>query len=172
MHRMVEDLLLLATAERPDFLVLETVDVDRLTQDVLTKARGLADREWVLDGVAATRIVADRQRLTQALVQLCQNAVAHTQTVDRIALGSDVDGGRARIWVADAGEGVAQDDQDRVFERFSRGESGGRHRTPGAGLGLAIVRTIALAHGGLVELHDTPGGGATFTLILPVDQPA
>lgn len=171
MHRMVEDLLLLATAERPDFLVLEAVDVDRLTRTVLAKAEGLGDRLWTLDRVASARVVADRQRLTQALVQLCQNAVTHTRPGDAITVGSDVHGGDVRLWVADRGEGVEDADRDRIFERFSRGGGRARHRTPGAGLGLAIVRTIVEAHGGRIELRETPGGGATFTIVLPVDQP-
>ena len=73
----------------------------------------------------------------------------------------------------DAGPGVAPDDQERIFERFARA-SASRRRSEGAGLGLAIVRAIAEAHGGSVELSSRPGAGATFTVIVPAggaDEP-
>jgi two-component system OmpR family sensor kinase len=103
-------------------------------------------------------------------VQLAQNATQHMKPGDTIALGSAVLGGEARFWVRDEGEGVALEEQERVFERFARV---GTHRRDGggAGLGLAIVRAIAEAHHGRAELRGRPGAGATFTVVLPLDQP-
>jgi signal transduction histidine kinase len=71
--------------------------------------------------------------------------------------------------VRDAGPGVAPADQERIFERFARAE--GRRRSDGAGLGLAIVRAIAEAHGGRVTLDSRNGGGATFTIDVPTEPP-
>jgi signal transduction histidine kinase len=114
--------------------------------------------------------VLDPQRITQALVQLATNAVQHTHDGDRIELGSAVRGGSVRLWVADSGPGIAAADQERIFDRFTR-TPGGQRRGNGAGLGLAIVRSIATAHHGRIEVASSLGEGATFTLTLPIDQP-
>jgi signal transduction histidine kinase len=168
MARFVEDLLLLARAEQGDFLHPGPIDLDVLTDEVFAKARALADRDWKLSGTGTGRLTGDRQRLTQAVVQLAQNAVQHTGPEDRIALGSTLDRGVARIWVADAGPGIAPADRERIFDRFHRAGDG-RRRSDGAGLGLAIVRAIAEAHHGRVELDSREGAGSTFTLVIPVE---
>ena len=168
MARFVDDLLLLAKAEQPDFLRLGPLDLDVLTEELYAKAQALADRDWCLVGSGAGRLTADRQRLTQAMIQLAQNAVQHTIAGDRIALGSALSAGTARLWVADTGEGVPAAERERIFERFHRGGDG-RRRSDGAGLGLSIVRAIAEAHGGRIELDSREGAGSTFTLIVPTD---
>lgn len=170
MSRIVNDLLLLAKAEQPDFLDLATVDLETLTHEVHEKSKGLASRDWQLEHVARGRVVADRQRLTQALMELAQNATEHTSPRGKIALGSAIVNGRAKLWVRDTGSGISQEDQERIFQRFARGGDG-RRGSQGAGLGLAIVRAIAEAHFGRVEVLSRPGMGATFTVVLPVDQP-
>jgi signal transduction histidine kinase len=169
MSRFVEDLLTLAKAERGDFIRPENLDLDALTEELMAKAAGLGDRRWEFDGIGAGVIVADRQRLTQAIMSLAQNAVEHTASGDRIAIGSALAGGEARLWVADTGPGVAPADRERIFERFARA-GGSRRRSEGAGLGLAIVRAIAEAHGGRVELDTAPGRGAKFTLVIPIPE--
>jgi two-component system OmpR family sensor kinase len=170
MSRIVNDLLLLAKAKQPDFLDLETVDLRMLTEDLHAKATALGPREWRLEDVGRGVIVADRQRLTQAIMQLAQNATEHTAPGAEIALGSAVADGRATLWVRDSGPGIPPEDQDRIFHRFAR-TGGGRRGSAGAGLGLAIVRAIAEAHHGAVELSSRSGVGATFTVVIPVDQP-
>jgi len=170
MNRIVNDLLLLAKARQPDFLDLATVDLRMLTVDLHAKATALATREWQLEGVGQGMIVADRQRLTQAIMQLAQNATEHTGDGAEIALGSSVTNGHARLWVRDCGAGVPPEDQERIFQRFAR-TGDGRRGSGGAGLGLSIVRAIAEAHHGMVEVLSRPGEGATFTVVIPVDQP-
>jgi len=169
MARFVDDLLLLAKAEQADFLRPGPLDLDVLTDELYAKAQALADRDWRLAGSGAGRLTADRQRLTQAVMQLAQNAVQHTEPGDRIALGSAIRDGTARLWVADSGPGVPPGEQERIFDRFHR--AGDRRRSDGAGLGLSIVRAIAEAHGGRVELDSRSGQGATFTLIVPTAPP-
>jgi two-component system, OmpR family, sensor kinase len=169
MHRLVEDLILLAKSGQPDFLRPEVVDLEALTEEVLGKAQALDDgRPWLTDGRARARIVADRQRLTQALVQLAHNAVEYTPPGTPVAIGSAVEGGVARLWVRDEGPGIPAAEQADLFERFVRGARGERARD-GTGLGLPLVKAIAEAHGGRVELDSRPGAGARFTLVLPVD---
>jgi two-component system, OmpR family, sensor kinase len=169
MSRLVNDLLLLAKATRPDFLQPETVDLDDLTRELFAKASALAQRDWRLASVGSGRIVADRQRVTQAVMNLSQNAVTHTLSGDAVELGSELRNGRVRLWVKDTGPGVPEHEQTRIFERFVRLD-----RAPageGAGLGLAITRAVAEAHGGRVELDSRPGGGARFTVIIPTEPP-
>ena len=100
---------------------------------------------------------------------LAQNAVQHTADGDAIWIGTGVDAGEASLWVRDSGPGVAREDQERIFERFARA-GGSRRRSEGAGLGLAIVRAIAEAHGGRAELASRPGAGSTFTVVVPAGR--
>lgn len=175
MSRIVEDLLLLAGAERPDFVRPEPVQLAELTADVFVKVRTLGDREWQLDGVADLEARLDPQRMTQAMVQLAQNAVQHTVPGQRIRIGSRAEAGRdgtdrVELYVADHGPGIPPEDAEVIFERFRRGTSRRGTRTSGAGLGLAIVKAIAEGHHGRVELRRTEGGGATFVLTLETDS--
>lgn len=169
MGRIIDDLLLLAKHEQPDFLDLATVEVGTLTDELEAKLGALSGGRWVVESRGRGVIVADRQRLTQALVQLGQNAVRHGGNSGPIAVGSAVVDGEARFWIRDRGPGIQLQDQSRIFERFRRGT--GQPREEGAGLGLPIVRAIAEAHHGRVELESRPGAGATFTLVVPMDQP-
>ncbi|MER6997770.1 ATP-binding protein [Streptomyces sp. NPDC000410] len=167
MSRIVEDLLLLAKAERPDFVRPEPVQLGELTADVFVKARTLGERDWILDPVADREAVLDPQRVTQAMVQLAQNAVQHTVPGQRVRIGSRDLGSRLEVYVADSGSGVQEQDADVIFERFRRGTARRGSRAGGAGLGLSIVKAIAEGHrGGRVELRPTEGGGATFVLVL------
>ncbi|WP_414581176.1 sensor histidine kinase [Scytonema sp. PCC 10023] len=170
MSRFVDDLLLLAKAEQPNFLNLQTVDISSLTEELYTKATALGERDWRLENKGMGRIVADRQRLTQAMMNLAENATQHTTDGDVIALGSEVLNGHAYFWVRDTGVGIDLADQERIFERFARGSHSYR-RSEGAGLGLSIVSAIATAHGGRVELKSKPGKGSTFTIVIPLDPP-
>ena len=167
MSRMVDDLLLLAKAERPGFLRQEPVVVEDLIHESLHKVTALAPRRWAAAIEGSVVTTADRQRLTQAIMNLAVNAVHHTTDSDAITLGMNQRNGEYRIWVSDTGTGIAPEDQKRIFERFARGRNE-RRRAQGAGLGLAIVKAIAEAHRGRVELTSAPGRGATFTLVLPV----
>ena len=175
MARLVDDLITLAQAGRPDFLHVQEVDVDGLVADVLVKARALGQRTWIADGTAQALVTADPQRLTQALLQLAANAVRYTRSGDEIGIGAGLDDGRVRLWVRDSGPGVLPEDATRIFDRFGRGQwtSGSAQRgDEGSGLGLAIVQGIAAAHGGQVVLDRTGGPGACFVLMLPAEAVA
>lgn len=167
MTRMVEDLLLLVKSERPDFLNLEKLDLGLLTQEFYNKATALAERNWKLDAQATKLIVGDRQRLTQAIMNLAENATHYTTESDTIAIGSMCNSKEFRIWVRDSGIGIANEEQNLIFQRFARGSNTSR-RSEGSGLGLSIVQAIAEAHGGRVELVSQLDVGSTFTLVLPL----
>lgn len=167
-HRLVEDLVMLARTRRPDFVHPVPLDLGQLTDEVLDKARALGPRQWRIDSRAEVEVIGDEQRLTQALLQLAANAVRHTGVHDVIAVGSDVDGDTAQIWVRDTGEGIAPQDLQRIFERFARGSTQPGRGADGSGLGLAIVRAIAGAHGGTVATTSVLGSGSRFVLELPI----
>jgi len=172
MSRIVEDLLLLAKAERPDFVRPRPVELTELTCDIDAKLRALGPRRWRLESIGEGVILLDAQRVTQAVIQLAHNAVQHTAPGDVISVGSALRGDMAQFWVTDSGPGIPAEDATTIFERFSRGAGGGaRANQSGAGLGLAIVRAIAEAHCGWVGLRSVPGQGTTFELSVPVVPP-
>ncbi len=171
MSRIVNELLLLAKARRPDFLTLEPVDLAELTPELHQKALALGRRDWRLETSGRGTVLADRQRVTQAVMQLAQNAAQHTSEDATITLGSAVSNGEVRFWVRDSGPGIAPAQHTRIFDRFSRTNSATRH-SDGAGLGLAIVSAIAEAHGGRAEVDSRTGEGATFTLVIPRRGPS
>jgi two-component system, OmpR family, sensor kinase len=166
MNRIVDELLLLARSERPGFLATAPVDLGELTRDVHRKATVLCERPWLLDACADAVVVADGQRLTQAMVQLAENACRHTPPGTPVRIGSAVADGTARLWVHDAGPGVPAEDAERIFGRFVKGSE----HAGGSGLGLSIVAAIAEAHGGRARV--VPGGpGARVEIVVPVRQP-
>jgi two-component system OmpR family sensor kinase len=163
MSRLVGDLLMLAKSRRPDFVDPHPTEVEKLTHGVLDRAGALDERRWLLDGVARGSSMLDAQRITQALLQLADNAARHTAAGDEIGIGSRHHQGMLEFWVRDTGPGVDPAIRSDIFERFARAE----HDDQGFGLGLSIVRAIAEAHGGHVVLDDTDSG-ATFRLCLPI----
>jgi signal transduction histidine kinase len=165
MQRLVDDLVVLAKAQRPDFVRPEPVEVDRLLDDVMDKARPLVDRNWQVDARVEATLELDGQRITQALLQLISNAIRFTSPGQTIAIGGRIDSGVLQLWVRDTGPGVAPEEAEKIFERFGRAAIG--RGGEGSGLGLAIVRAIAEAHHGRVVLHSTPGHGATFVIEIP-----
>ncbi|HEX5918239.1 MAG TPA: ATP-binding protein [Nocardioides sp.] len=165
MSRLVTDLILLAKSRRPDFLVLGEVELSGLTQSVLSKATALGERAWHLDEVARGRVLLDEQRITQALLQLADNAVKHTDPGAEVAIGSARGDGEVRLWVRDAGDGIPEEDREAVLERFGRSQV--REGDDGFGLGLSIVRAIADAHGGDVRISDAEPRGAKVEIVLP-----
>jgi signal transduction histidine kinase len=170
MSRLVDDLLLLAKARRPDFLRLEDVDLDVLTEELHAKASALGRRDWQLEAIGTGRLRADRQRLTQAVMNLARNAAEHTAEGGWIGLGSRFLPHEARIWVSDSGPGVPESERERIFERFARSDHGARN-AEGAGLGLAIAHAVIDAHGGRIEVAGRDGRGAVFTIVVPTEPP-
>lgn len=170
MNRMVSDLLVLAHSEQPTFLRPGPVDVDSLAGEIFEKVRKLADRDFVLQSSAIGTAVLDPQRITQAMVALADNACRFTRPGGWIGVGSELSGGWLKFWVSDSGPGVSPENRARIFDRFARGEQIGAH-SDGAGLGLSIVRAIAVAHGGDVMLDSVLGRGSTFAVLIPAVPP-
>ncbi|GAB3736492.1 sensor histidine kinase [Nocardiopsis nanhaiensis] len=168
MGRIVEDLLLLAKAQQPDFVRPSPVSLAELTSDIDAKVRQIGDRRWNLEAIGEGTARLDPQRVTQAMIQLAANAVRYGPPDSSVRIGSAIRGSEVYFWVSDQGPGIPAEDHGRVFERFSRGGRTARGDR-GAGLGLAIVRAIAEAHRGRVDLRSAHGAGSTFTLVIPID---
>ncbi|HET7246143.1 MAG TPA: HAMP domain-containing sensor histidine kinase [Streptosporangiaceae bacterium] len=172
LRRLGERLLMIAAAEDPDFLRPEPVALDRFVLESFRKWLPTTARHWALGRLDPVLVTADRERLGLALDALLENAVRHTSTGEEIRLSvlRDHDGQTARMIVADSGEGIAPAELDRIFDRFRSGSA--LSGTRGTGLGLALVRAVARAHGGEVRVRSAPGEGSEFELVLPVRLPA
>jgi len=172
LRRLGERLLMIAAAEDPEFLSPQPVALVRFTMDVLRKWMPTAVRSWQLGRLDPVIVEADRERLGLAVDALLENAIRHTRDGDVIQLSvlSASDGSAARMIITDTGAGIPLAEQDHIFDRFRSGSDLGDGR--GTGLGLALVRAVARAHGGEALVRSTPGQGSEFELVLPVTGPA
>ena len=173
--RLVDDLLLLAQAEHTDFLRPERFDLRMFVQQLWDGVSLTAERHFELGPVPAGTLVADPDRLAQALSNLARNAITQTrEDAGLVALEVDQPApGQVRFVVTDDGPGIPLGERERVFERFHRTDPARGRAIGGAGLGLAIVRAIAEAHHGHVRaVEPAPGArGARVELILPGFEP-
>ncbi len=178
MSRLVEAMLQLARLDRepgiergavdPVRIAGESVDAARVVDgarayDLDVDARAVDDTPVALDG--------DRDQLRQVLDNLLTNARLHTPPGTTVTTTVSVHDGTCSIVVADDGPGFSADDRRHAFDRFWRSTRTDENPVDGTGLGLAIVRSIVEAHGGAIVLDDTPGGGARFTITLPLPTP-
>jgi signal transduction histidine kinase len=173
--RLVDDLLVLAQAERTDFLRVEPIDVRPFVTDLWDGLSLTAERRFELGAIVDGTLRADPDRLAQALRNLARNAIEHTNEreglvrLDVRPFGPD----GIRFTVTDDGPGIPEHERERVFERFHRTDTGRARAGGGAGLGLAIVRAIAEAHRGSVRVAGSRDDrGATLELVLPGFQPS
>ncbi|MDR2373986.1 MAG: HAMP domain-containing histidine kinase [Bifidobacteriaceae bacterium] len=165
MRRLTDSLVTLAAVDGPDFAKLTPLALGPWFDELVDKARGLGERQWIVAARDEAWALADRQRLTEAMLELATNAVKHSPEGSAVAFALRREGAWVRLAVRDQGRGIDPADQRRVFKRFAR--AAGAKRDGGAGLGLAIVAKIAAAHGGRVEVRSNPGEGAEFALWLP-----
>jgi two-component system OmpR family sensor kinase len=180
MGLLVEDLLLLARLDQQRPLAQQPVDLLSLAGDAVHDARMIApDRsiDLSVQPGAAFLIIGDEQRLRQVIGNLMSNALTHTPdgTPIEVSIGSGILDPRvddsppaATIDVTDHGPGMTADQAHRVFERFYRADQARTSTTGGNGLGLAIVRALVAAHGGIASVRTSPGRGATFRIALPL----
>lgn len=169
---LISDLLFLARAESPlTHLRRERLDVGELLDGV----REYYETSAVEVGVSLTTSVADepviaeldRTLLQRAVGNLVSNALAHTQPGGAIVLATNAGSSSVRIEVSDTGVGIPAEALPRVFDRFFRVDSSRSQASGGTGLGLAIVQSIALLHGGNVQIWSQPSQGTRVTLHMP-----
>jgi len=176
MRAVVERLLLLARVEsQADELRREPVDLDAVVQTVAADLRALAAPRGitiVVDTVPAT-VTGDPDRLAEVLTNVIANAVQYNRDGGRVNVALMRTGDEVNLVVADTGVGIAADDLPRVFDPFFRDDAARGRARGGAGLGLAVARSIVQAHEGTIACDSTPGQGTTVTVRLTGrNQPA
>jgi signal transduction histidine kinase len=119
-------------------------------------------------GLPTVRV--DREAIARSLVNLVNNALKYSDHEKFLRVRLYRSNGALKLEVADRGIGIARNEQSKIFEKFYRAGDPLVHNTKGSGLGLSLVRHIAHAHGGDVEVESTPGKGSTFTLSLPLER--
>jgi signal transduction histidine kinase len=172
LQRISDRLLILASAEHPDFLMLEPVPLGALVERAAERWTVVAEREWTVTATATDTVLVDLARIDGALDALIENAIKATIPGDPIALAALARGGVPVLAVADRGGGVAPQHRERIFERFGRVPPAPGAVRSGTGLGLPMVRAIAEAHAGTAQLVNDPGGWTTFELRLARFEPA
>ena len=170
MGALVDDLLLLARLDQQRPLERATVDLAAVAGNVVHDLQAAApDRLITLDlEDPACLVEGDAERLAQVLSNLVTNSLTHTPVGAWVTVRVTAREDRAVVEVADNGPGIAEADRARIFERFYRADSSRTRASGGSGLGLSIVAGLVRAHGGTVEATETPGGGATFRVHLPL----
>jgi signal transduction histidine kinase len=166
LRQLSNRLLLLASAQRPDFLHLAPMELCDIALDAL-KRWSHTPRAWSLGPVDDAIVQGDRDQLTLAVDALIENAVEHTDPEGRIELSACLDHGSVVLAIADSGPGIPAAEVERIFDRFSRVDAHRSRDGGGFGLGLAIVKAIAEAHHGSVRVSSEPDHGARFELRLP-----
>ena len=166
---LVDDLMLLARLDQGRPLEPAPVDLEALIADACADARVGDPARAITSRLDAPLVVAgDDPRLRQVMANLLRNALVHTPAGTPIEVGLREEGAWAVIEVTDHGPGIPATARGRIFERFHRADPERSRDQGGSGLGLSIVAGVVAAHGGRVRVTDTPGGGATFRVELPV----
>ncbi|OLC08310.1 MAG: hypothetical protein AUH42_01825 [Gemmatimonadetes bacterium 13_1_40CM_70_11] len=167
---IVEDLLTLARADAGERPVARVpLYLDDVAAEAVDAVRTLAEQKRVQVEVGTfeeAQITGDAALVRELLLIVLDNAVKFTPTAGRVRLDVATADGHATVAVTDTGVGIPAEQLPRVFERFYRGEPA-RHEAQGAGLGLAIARWIADAHGASIDITSTPGAGTTVKVTFP-----
>jgi signal transduction histidine kinase len=168
LRRLTQDLLVLARSDRGR-LPVHREDVD--VSDVIGRVAATFDDRAARAGVRvhvsgpSGRARVDGDRVRQAVENLVENALRHAGRGGTVGIGAVVDDGHLRLVVTDSGPGFADAVLERAFEPFARADDD--RAVDGAGLGLAIVRAVAEAHGGKANARNLEGGGAEVSLDIP-----
>ena len=171
MSLMVDDMLVLARLGQGRPLEQAPVDLQSIARDAVADAHAVAPKRSItLDAPAPVVVTGDDTRLRQAMGNLIRNALVHTPSESPIEVALETHDGLATMSVVDHGPGLKPDDAGRVFEAFYRADPSRSRDSGGAGLGLSIVAAVVDAHGGSVKVTETPGGGATFEVELPISK--
>ncbi len=167
LSRLISDLLTLARADAGHRLPVAPVEVESIVDDVCRQAHLLApEREVTCDLQAPTPSSANEDALKQVLLILMDNAIKHGEGPIRVATRES--DRHILISVHDSGPGMPKDLQDRVFDRFYRGDAS--RTTPGFGLGLSIARSLTEAQEGTISMESQCGVGSTFVIELPTAE--
>ena len=171
---MVAELIELSRLQGAERLPNVTdVDVDTVVSEAISRHKVAAENAHIevrTDAPSGLRVLGDQTLLVTALANLVSNAIAYSTPGSPVSISRRRRGDNIEIAVTDRGIGIALEDQERVFERFFRGDKARSRATGGSGLGLAIVKHVAANHDGSIGVWSKPGTGSTFTLSIPAYQ--
>ncbi|MCC6175303.1 MAG: HAMP domain-containing protein [Chloroflexi bacterium] len=173
LSRLVDELFLLSTAESGGLpLTVASFQIGDVLDEVAASFRPLARREGQISLVVASEpdlppVSADRERVIQVLGNLVRNALRYTPEGGLVSLRAERAGTAVRVVIEDTGIGIPPERLARIFDRFYRGDDGRDRESGGAGLGLAIVRELVEAMGGMATADSVPGEGSRFSFTLP-----
>jgi signal transduction histidine kinase len=162
-EKLVEEMLALARLDEGVGPARREVDAAAFLREAVAAAPG----EATLGPTAAGRIDLDPDMVARVIRNLVENARRHAGPQGTVSVSSSATGGRLRVGVDDDGPGIEAAERERVFDRFHRSDAARVRATGGAGLGLAIARSIVEAHGGRIRAEDSPLGGARIGFELP-----
>jgi signal transduction histidine kinase len=173
--RLVNDVLNVSRIESGDLnLKYTAVDIlqiaERAVDDIAARQTGHIFRRP--GGASGPRIWADADRLYEVLANLLDNAAKYSQPRGEVVLEVHVEGREAVISVSDSGPGIPPEEQNKIFEKFRRLDSGDDKETYGYGLGLYLCRRLVEAMNGRIWVESKPGNGATFSFSLPLAKPS
>jgi two-component system sensor histidine kinase SenX3 len=168
---LVQDIIELSRLQGADVVMQgQRVDLADVIGEAIDRVELQAEQKSVritVGGDAHALVFGDRGLLMTACKNLIDNAIRHSPDGTSVGVGLRTKDGLVSVTVTDQGLGIAEEDQERVFERFYRVDPARSRATGGTGLGLSIVRHVASSHGGEVTLWSQPGRGSTFTIRLP-----
>jgi signal transduction histidine kinase len=171
LNRIVGDLTTLALADARQLRIdPQPVELNDVVRDLMTQTEPLAEERGVQlrpDLNGGVRVEADPARVRQLLLILIDNALTHTPTGGKVSVGVIQRNGRARVTIADNGDGIPPADLPHIFERFYRADKARNRENGGSGLGLAIAKWIVDAHKGDIQVTSTEGKGTEVAVSLP-----
>lgn len=176
MTNTIDDLLELSRIESAEQDYGEVVELQSLIDEALARTRVAAEDKGVDVGSVlppvAVCVNGNHDQLLTAVVNLVENAIKYSSNGDSVSVRTRVEDEVVHLIVQDTGRGIPARDLDRIFERFYRVDRSRDSATGGTGIGLSIVRHVALNHGGNVEVTSFEGDGSTFTMVLPRSNPS
>lgn len=172
---LVEDLLALARLDERRPLVMKPLSLNQLASDAALDTHAQdPDREvTVIEDESAPLVSGDENKVRQVMTNIIGNALRYSPEGSpiEIRVTSNAARGTGVFEIIDHGDGIPEQMREKIFDRFWRADTSRNRETGGSGLGLSIVQSIVHAHAGTVTVHETPGGGATFRVELPLAEP-
>ncbi|MCZ6539277.1 MAG: ATP-binding protein [Chloroflexi bacterium] len=174
LNKLISDLLDISQIESSAFSLTKVkFDLGEMVLELVESLGPLvANKEQQIsaDVTEGVQLTADKERLTQVVSNLVENAVKYSPVGADISIETSLVDGEAEIVVTDNGFGISKEDQDRIFETFFRSRTKENWEVPGTGLGLSLVKRIVTMHGGIVSLDSELGVGTSFTILLPISD--
>lgn len=168
---LVANIEQLATVEGENVSLKKSeIDLLDVAQGVVNSFAAELDKHHLQVGVNGTsvKVWADRDKMTQVMMNLISNAIKYSKEHGRITITQQITDSECSLTIADDGLGIPKEEQDLIFERFYRADKSRNRKTGGAGLGLAIVKSIIEAHGGHIAVESEVNQGSRFIMTMPL----